>query len=253
MILSKKRLFLMLILYILVTINIVAGCEIVFWKLNVDNNNSLKEQINKAIVIEKSEKNDDTDDNTDDDNYLIDFDSLKKINKDVVGYLKVNNTKIDYVVVQGTNNDYYLSHNFKKEDNVAGWIFADFRNNLDGTDRNIIIYGHNTRDGSMFGTIKNLTNYDWVANTPDQRIFFATEKGIEYYEIFSVYKTDPDDFYIKTSFLNDNDFEEFLKTLKSRSIRDYGVEVSSSDHIITLSTCSDNGTKRIAIHARRMG
>ena len=61
----------------------------------------------------------------------------------------------EYPVVKGTNNSFYLNHCFDKSNNSAGWIFADYRNKFDNTDKNIVIYGHNMRDGSMFGSMLN--------------------------------------------------------------------------------------------------
>ena len=61
----------------------------------------------------------------------------------------------EYPVVKGSNNSFYLNHCFDKSYNSAGWIFADYRNKFDNTDKNIVIYGHNMRDGSMFGSMLN--------------------------------------------------------------------------------------------------
>ena len=89
--------------------------------------------------------------------YKLDSYEEDKIkNPDIKAYIKVNNTNIDYVVVQSSNNNYYLNHNFNKEYNTAGWIFFDYKNKLDGTDKNIIIYGHNTKDNSMLNKVIKL-------------------------------------------------------------------------------------------------
>ena len=66
--------------------------------------------------------------------------------------------------MKANDNDYYLNHNFNKEYNVAGWIFADYHNIFDGSDKNIILYGHDTKDGSMFETLKYTLNKDWQEN-----------------------------------------------------------------------------------------
>ena len=96
--------------------------------------------------------------------------------------------------MKGNDNSFYLNHNFEKKWNVAGWVFADYRNRFDETDKNIIIYGHNGKDGSLFGTLENV--------------------------------------------------------LKSRSVYDYGVEVSGEDSILTLSSCIGVGEKRVVLHAK---
>ena len=85
----------------------------------------------------------------------IDFNKLINKNPDTIGWIKVLGTDINYPVVQTNNNDFYLTHSFDKSYNKAGWIFADYRNKFDNTDKNIVIYGHNMRDGSMFGSMLN--------------------------------------------------------------------------------------------------
>ena len=137
--------------------------NILLWKNNVDKNNKRKKDLSKYI----KEK---------DDKYIIDFNKLKEENKDVIAYLKVNNTNIDYVVVKGKDNDYYLNHNFDKEYSEIGWIFMDYRNNLDGTDKNIVIYGHNTKDGSMFGSLRKVLTNNWQSDINNHVITLVTEK-----------------------------------------------------------------------------
>ena len=182
--------------------------------------------------------------------YNIDFKVLKDANKDTIAYLKVNGTNINYIVVKGKDYNYYLNHNFNKEYNIAGWIFADYHNKFDETDKNIIIYGHNTKDGSMFGTLKNILNKDWYENKDNHKVVIVTEMGTYYYQVFSTYSIISEDYYINTKFNNDSDFDNFVKNLKSRSIYDFGIEVSNDDKILTLSSCIGNGKKRVVLHAK---
>lgn len=182
--------------------------------------------------------------------YQIDFKLLKEQNNETVGYIKVNNTNIDYVVVQHNDNSYYLKHNFEKSWNNAGWIFADYHNKLDETDKNIVIFGHNTRDNSMFGTLKSTLNEDWYKNEENHIVVFVTEKGTYYYQVFSTYSIKPEDYYINTVFKTDDEFNDFIKTIKSRSIYDYGIEVSKEDKILTLSSCISDVSKRVVLHAK---
>ena len=69
-----------------------------------------------------------------------------------------------------------MNHNFEKKYNIAGWIFADYKNNFDKTDKNIVIYGHNRKDGSMFGTLKNILKEEWYSNEENFVIDFITEQ-----------------------------------------------------------------------------
>ena len=184
--------------------------------------------------------------------YKVDFKKLKEKNPDTVAYLKVNNTNIDYVVVKGQDNKYYLDHNFNKDKNVSGWVFADYRNRFDGNDRNIIVYGHNTWDGSMLGSLRNVLKEEWYQNKDNHKIMFITENELAYYQVFSTYVTDSEEYYITTSFTSDSDFETFINTLKFRSYYDYNVRLSKDDSILTLSTCSGDGKQRIVLHAKKI-
>lgn len=185
-------------------------------------------------------------------NNEINFEKLKSQNSDTVFYLKVNNTNISYPVVKYSDNNYYLNHSFDKSKNSAGWLFADYKNKLDGTDKNIVVYGHNRRDGSMFGTLKNILNKEWYDNTDNMDIVYMGIRGKHIYKVFSIYKIENEDYYITTQFNNDSEYKKFLTTIKSRSIKDFNVEISETDSILTLSTCANNNKYRVVLHAKRI-
>ena len=88
--------------------------------------------------------------------YELDFNKLFSVNNETVGWISVPNTSINYPVAKTNDNSFYLNHSFDKSKNTAGWIFADYRNSFNGQDKNIIVYGHNRMDSSMFATLKNL-------------------------------------------------------------------------------------------------
>ena len=179
-----------------------------------------------------------------------DLASLLTVNEEVVGELVVNNTKVDYPVVQASDNDYYLDHNINKEKNANGWIFLDFRNDAMNLDKNNIIYGHNMYySGVMFGTLYKTYNKNWYTNPDNQMITYNTLYEDMEFQIFSIYKVPDTNDYLKVYFDGDNDFLEFIDMITERSIYDFNVPVNADDKIITLSTCSDNGTKRLVIHA----
>jgi len=234
----KKGVIIILVIICLIGI-IYSSYNIIKWKLDVNNNKEVKRNIDKKIKI-KIDK--------DDTKYKIDFNSLKEINPDTIGYINVNNTNIAYVVVKGDNNKYYLKHNFEKKYNIAGWIFADYHNKFDESDKNIVIYGHNTKDGSMFGTLEKVITKEWYENKDNYNIVLVTENATYNYQVFSTYSIKPEDYYIKTEF--NNDFYEFINRLKNRSIYDYNVEVNENDKILTLSSCTGSGEGRVVLHAK---
>ena len=241
----KKRIISVFMILCIIGI-IYSLYNIYIWKKNVDKNNEIKEITKKHVKEEKKNEKEEIKE------YKIDFDALKKSNSDTVGYIKVNNTNIDYVVVQTKDNNYYLNHNFNKEKNRAGWIFLDYRNKLDGSDKNTIIYGHNMKDGSMFETLSSVLQKWWYEDSNNYIVTFTTEEKTFMYQVFSTYDIKNEDYYIKTKFNSDNDYEKFLKTIKSRSNHDYGIEVTKDDTILTLSSCLGAGEKRVVLHAKKV-
>lgn len=183
--------------------------------------------------------------------YDIDFQKLKQINSDVVGYLIVPGTDISQTVVKGTDNDYYLHHNFYKQYDVAGWIFADFEDKMDGTDKNIVIYGHNMKTGTMFGTLKNVLTDEWFSNIDNKYITFINENENSLYEIFSIYTVESEDYYRSVNF-NKIEFNGFIQKIVARSIYKYDVDVNENDKILTLSTCHTNNKYRVVVHAKKI-
>lgn len=243
---KKKNVALLFLFLVFSGLFIFSTIKIINYLIDNKENRKIKEITGGAVTINESL------DISDEKKYSVDFETLKKTNKDVVGYLKVNGTNIDYVVVKGTDNEYYLNHNLKKKYNISGWIFADYKNVLDGTDKNIVIYGHNTRDGSMFGTLKNALEKDWQENEENQKIVFVTEKSTSIYQVFSTYKIEPEEYYINTNFKNDDEYSAFLKRLYYRSNNNYGISADKNDTILTLSTCTPGGKMRVVVHAKKI-
>ena len=180
------------------------------------------------------------------------FDKLKEQNNEAIAWIKVNNTNIEYPVVKTKNNEFYLNHSFDKSENLGGWIFADYKNKFNGTDKNIVIYGHNMKDNSMFGTMQKILNPEWYNNEENTNIILKTEGKNYIYKVFSIYRIENEDYYIKTEFNNDSEFEQFLNTLKARSIRDFNMDMLESDSILTLSTCDNNNKYRVVLHAKKI-
>jgi sortase B len=171
-------------------------------------------------------------------------------NNDLVGWIKVNNTMVDYPVVYSGDNEYYLEHNFKKEKSKEGAIFLDFRcdiRDLSKT-RNIILYGHRMKDDTMF---KTLLNYE------DSRFFFNNSiikfdllhKECEW-EVFAVFKTPVDFYYIETYFENDVKWMNFIQECYAKSMHPKYVEFEDDDIVLTLSTCTTKKNERFVVMAR---
>ena len=117
-------------LLIFIVTMLYSGYRIFSWAKENNQNKKLQNNISEKIII--NENISITDNEDIEKKYKIDFDALKQINEDVVGWIKVERTDIDYVVLQGKDNEFYLTHSFDKAYNSAGWIFADYTNRLDG-------------------------------------------------------------------------------------------------------------------------
>ena len=249
---KKNNIFSIIVVILLTGVLIFSTIEIIKYIVDNKQNKKIEEKIyNFVEYTEETTNNEEQEDNTSN-KYNIDFTTLKGKNDDIVGFLKVNGTNIENIVVKGNDNSYYLKHNFNKEYNTAGWIFADYHNKIDGTDRNIIIYGHNMRNNTMFGTLHNVLNDKWKDVEENRYITFITKQESYIYEVFSVYQIEAEDYYITTDFKNNEEFLKFANTLKLRSKYNFDVDIKENDSILTLSTCANNNKYRIVLHAKKI-
>ncbi|MCL6457591.1 MAG: class B sortase [Gorillibacterium sp.] len=177
------------------------------------------------------------------------FVDLLKQNEDIVGWLHIADTEIDYPVLQAKDNEYYLHHDVNKNTNRAGSIFVDYRNTLSAATRNTILYGHHMKNGTM---LADLLQYASRWNFENKKIIhFDTLAGDQQWIIFSAYTTDPTFDYIRTDFLSDEDYQQFLNDIKAKSRYPSAVEVKYTDSILTLSTCAyAYPDARFVVHAK---
>ncbi len=177
---------------------------------------------------------------------VIDFASLKAVNEDVVGWLYVEALDINYPIMQGEDNDYYLHRTTEETYNFAGSIFLDYANKGDFSDCNSIVYGHNMKDGSMFGRLKQFREKDVYGKS--MYFWVCTPEKNYKYQIFSAYETAVGS---DTYLLFDKPGTEFLeymtdmKKLSEIPVGEY--EFQKSDHVVTLSTCTGNSSTRFVV------
>jgi len=179
--------------------------------------------------------------------------ALSENNPDTYGWLTVEGTNINYPVVQSSDNDYYLNRSFQKKYLPYGAIYVDFICSRRVEDNyNTVIYGHNvTSDGSMFNGVTDFLDAEFFDRHGEIKLY--TTDGIFVYEVFSVYETDYAYHYRKTDFTSDEQFGEYINEMKDNSIwQKEGLEVSGSDRMITLSTCTSSlfSTRRYALQGR---
>lgn len=182
----------------------------------------------------------------------IDSEKLKRINADAIGWITFNDSHVNNPLVQTNDNSYYLKHSFMRKENAAGSLFMDYRNES-FDDRNVVIYGHNMLDRTMFGSLKDVFQEKfWESSERDIIRVIDLEHHLRKYKIFSYYVVEKEEYYITTSFSDAAAYTDFLREITVRSFRKLDVPVTADDHILTLSTCAGAaGTnKRRVIHAK---
>ena len=184
-------------------------------------------------------------------NYLnVNLNPYIQKNSETVAWLQVNNTNVNYPVVQHEDNSFYLEHDFYQRTTNVGWVFADYRNDLEHFNNNTIFYAHNLINRTMFGQIPYLLRRNWFNNPNSHYIKLSTKNTNSVWQIFSVYKIEPTTDYLQARFNSVTNYQEFLNTIKNRSEQTFDLDITYTDKIITLSTCDDIGTKRVVIHAK---
>ena len=211
--------------------------NIVNW---IEDNKKTKERIESVQEVTKIEINPVS-------TFLsVDFTELSKINDEVVAWIKVPETSVNYPVVKHKDNSYYLTHSYDKSFNYAGWIYTDYRNDIDDLVSNNIIYGHGRVDGSMFGSLRDLINKDGS----EKLVYISTPYNNYIFKVFSIYRIMNTNDYLYTGYDNNEKFLSFIDLIKNRSLVKYDdLEIEPSDKILTLATCYDTREKFV-IHAK---
>lgn len=183
----------------------------------------------------------------------VDFDKLKSVNEDVVGWIYVDALPdISYPIVKGKDNQTYLHQTYEKNYNFAGTIFVDYENSGDFSDCNTLVYGHNMKNGSMFGHLKKFREDDKLYKQ-DKYFWILTPERNYRYEIISAYTTGVNsDTY--TLFKGPGEeFEKYLETIKGYSeIKTDDTDLTIKDRIVTLSTCTGNESTRFVVQGKRV-
>ena len=175
--------------------------------------------------------------------------ALAKKNPDTYGWISVADTNINYPIVQGEDNDYYLEHAYTGDYLPIGSIYADYRCNTSiMRNYNTVFYGHNITSGAMFHDVTKFFDDYYFDNV---RIYIYTFEGVYIYEPFAIYETRYDSNYIRTGFTSFDDFKAFTDKIKGDATKVKDVEITESDRIITMSTCTNGAaTARYALHAK---
>lgn len=189
---------------------------------------------------------------------LKQYEKMYKQNNDMVGWLTIEDTNVNYPVLQNIEDDsYYLTHNFLKEDSIDGGLFVDGETKLSPLDKNIVIYGHNMKSGTMFGQLKNYKDYNYFAN--HQTFSFDTLYQKQTYQIVAVFVIDVaseenEDFcYYEYRGGNQEEFEQLKLFLNENRLYDTGNELVVEDETVMLSTCEETSeSSRLVVVGRKI-
>ena len=179
----------------------------------------------------------------------IDWDALHEENPDIYAWIVVSDTLVDYPVLQHPTDDYYyLNHNIDGSKGYPGCIYTEGTyNSKDFEDTNTVLYGHNMKDKTIFGTLHSFDDPDFAMS--DKYIFIYTEDRTLVYKVFGAYEYSSKHILWSYDFSNEYVFDEYLKEIFSLrklpgrvlNIRS-DVEVTNKDKIITLSTCTTDSS-----------
>ena len=181
---------------------------------------------------------------------VVDFEALRENGPDIIGWLSLPDTAINYPVTQTSDNEYYLHHLYDGTYNKVGCLFADYENQADFSDRNTIIYGHNMRDGSMFAALNEYDTQSYFDGHP--QMYLITPDGGYVMEVFSAFEAKPaesgsDTSPWRLSWKDDGAYTTWLSEMAGRSVIETDVTVTSSDKVLTLSTCTPGGKSRFIV------
>lgn len=180
----------------------------------------------------------------------VDFEKLRKINPDVVAWIRFDEPKvINYPVVHSKDNNEYLTKLFGEGKNTYGTLFVDKDNNGQFYDKNTFIYGHRMKSGSMFGKLEKYMKKDFYEKNPFFYIYTPDGKESKY-EIFSaaVVKATSDSY--QKSYSTPDDFAKYIENERAQSLYQTDVKVTGESQIVSLSTCTvDSNEDRFLVHA----
>ncbi|WP_051204605.1 class B sortase [Butyrivibrio sp. VCD2006] len=205
---------------------------------------SVKEDIKETDEVGNDSRDTGADDGLDEEYYPkldIDFSALKEVNPDFIGWLYFPAiSSINYPVVKEKTINQYLYKTFEGVPNKAGCIFMDVLSDPEFCGMSDMLFGHNMKNGSMFGALKVLyKNKDEDILGDEPYIYIYTEDKVLKYRIFSYYRT-TDGSFSYTEVKTEDDYDKYLDYVKKCSMIDIPKDISFDDYpsLLTLSTCA---------------
>lgn len=184
----------------------------------------------------------------------IAFDALQEENEEIIAWLRFDASEdldISYPILYSGDNEKYLRSDIYGEEHTAGSLFLEGLNKPDFSDYYAVIYGHNMRDGSMFGDLDLYKETEvWEEN---QYFTLYTEEKAFRYQIFSSQTASSSSNVFRIGYIPGMEYQNFIDEMVEDSQIDTGIHPEKTDHILTLSTCTGNGySSRTVVHAVRI-
>lgn len=167
---------------------------------------------------------------------VVDFESLRAINPDIVAWIYIEGTNINYPVVQSEDNNYYINRLFDGKYSKVGSIFMDYRNPADMSGRNTVLYGHNMQDGTMFNQINNYKEQAFCDQHPTA-LLITPDKNYRI-EFVAGYITDMNSDAWKMEFASDEEFSLWMSNAMDLSTFTGNLAPLPQDRVVTFSTCT---------------
>lgn len=232
---------------------ILTLCVVLFMKIYKDNS---EQEVSRALDTITINQDDITDDITE---RMLQLKELRKENSDIVGWLEIEDTSVSYPVLQGEDNDYYLRHTYKGEYSINGSIFLDKDYDFSIPSSNLLIYGHNNKNGKMFEELINYESEEYYKEHPIIR-FTTIEEDVKY-EIIAVFKsrvyyqneTNVFRYYYFINAKNEEEYNYYIEESKKASLYNTGKTAKYGEQLLTLSTCdysTENG--RFVVVAKKL-
>ena len=238
---------------IIAALAVIAFCLYKIIPLILDYRNSANtyDELSGEVVVNDEEEEEEEEEESWK-TVLIDFDSLTAINEDVVGWIRFDDLEelpIDYPILYSGDNSTYLRTDLYMQSVTAGSIFIEGLNSPYFDDYHTIIYGHNMRNETMFGTLKKYRLEEGFWEDHQYFTIYTQEKAMRF-QIFSYEHVAADSTIYTVGFSPGDTYQEFIDTLVEGSMYDTGIVPDVEDRIVTLSTCTSAGDDyRFVIHA----
>lgn len=185
----------------------------------------------------------------------IDFDALSAMNEDFVGVVYIPLLDIKYPIVKGEDNEEYLHKTFEGTNVFSGCVFMDYRNNEDFSDKFTFVYGHNMKDGSMFGNLQKFYRDDTLCDQ-NPYVYIYTRNSVRKYRIFSYAIADVGTVDIFETASDDAEYDAYMKELQKVNLyHTANVDLSGHPNVLVLYTCygSNNHSQKFLVHAAQVG